>query len=374
MLRHLSRGFSFYLFKYAFKEIGFSFIFGSLIFLFIMLMFQVIRLSEFAVEHQVSLVDLWTIARSLLLSFTPIALPVSFLFCVLLGVSRANSDGEMIGFQAQGISLVSVFVPFCVLSLGLSFFVLYLSFYTVPKGNREFELMIEKVGNEKAMSALKPGVFLDGFFGLVLFAEQIVPVKNELKNVFIFDDREPENPLAITADSGLLQREASNGFLTLRLNQGTIYCEKKYEAPYQQKVNFDVYDINLKLKEAGNSWRAYSLPSYNYDQLIEQLRGVIPDPAHRRNVETEVHRRFSLSFSCLIFSALGFFIGILSHKGIRSTAVLICLLVALVYWLAYIVATGLASESRWPVSLLVWIPNLIFLIVSYLCYRKYRYR
>ncbi|NBY19744.1 YjgP/YjgQ family permease [bacterium] len=364
---------SWYLTKYMAVEVLGSFLMGTAIFLLIMLTFQAIRLSEFVVVHQVGMKDVGRISVYLMLSFVPIAVPIAFLFSVLMGISRANSEGEVVALQSNGISLFQMFLPLGIFSVVITLVTLYSALYSVPQGNRKFELLIEKLGNERAMAALKPGVFQEGFFGLVLFAEQIIPVKNELKKVFIYDERDESNPLAITAEAGLLKNIPQKSQLTLRLTQGSILVDSKKSEGPQQKIDFDVYDINLEMGERGNSWREYSPPSFNFDQLKTRLKETLPDPPMHRKLEVELHRRFSLSFACVVFAILGFVIGTRSNRGIRSTAVVLCLIVGLIYWLSYVGANALAL-SGWVVPWLgVWAPNVVFVGLGMWLYRKRAY-
>ena len=362
---------SWYLTKYVSKEVVFSFFSGTTIFLMIMLMFQAIRLSEFVVVHQVALKDVWRLSLYLGLSFLPIAVPIAFLFAVLMGISRSNSEGEILALQVNGISLPQIYFPIGLFSLLVTAFCLYTSLYTVPRGNRAFELLITKLGNERVMAALKPGVFTEGFFGLVLFAEQIIPIKNEMKRIFIYDEREEAHPLSITAQAGLLKSVPEKGVLTLRLSNGAIHVENKEVGGIQQKINFDVYDINLEVAATGEAWRAYSPPSFTYPQLKQRILETVHDPPHNRQLEVELHRRFSMAFSCFVFGALGFFIGTFSSRGIRSTAIIFCILVGVIYWLAYLAVNALAISGWVTPWIGVWVPNVVFLLVAYFCYRRY---
>lgn len=358
--------------KYVLSEILPSFFTGITIFLLIMLMSQAIRLSEFVVIHHVGMRDIGAMSVYMMTSFLPIAIPIAFLFAVLMGISRANSEGEILALQVNGISLRQIFFPVGVLSVVVSVVCLYAALYTVPQGNRSFELLITRLRNERVMEALKPGVFNGAFHGLVLFAEHIVPVKNEMKRVFIYDEREESHPLAITAQAGLLKFAPEQGVLTLRLTNGSIHEDKKVLDPTLLTIDFDVYDINLNVDQGGGGWRDYTMPSYTYPQLKQRLAETVPDPPMHRQFAVEIHRRFSLSFSCVVFAALGFFIGILSQRGMRGTATVLCLVVGLVYWLNILMANALAARGWGPPWLGVWFPNFAFTGVSYYCYRRYQ--
>lgn len=357
--------------RYLQREIVFSFVTGTTIFLLIMLLFQAIRLSEFVVVHQVSLWDVGKLSFHLLVSFLPLAVPIAFLFAVLIGIARANAEGELLALQVNGFSLPQVFFPLAVFSVLVSFTCLYLALYSVPQGNRKFELLFTKLMGQHVISQLKPGVFQSGFFGLTLYAEKIVPIKNEMKRVFLYDERELAHPLVITANEGILRGSAERGLITLRLTSGSIYVDKRSPDGPLRKLDFDVYDINLSVDVRGDVTRDYSPPSYTYPQLVKKIEEVKYDPGAQRELKVEFHRRFSLSFSCVVFAALGFFIGALSHRGARSIAVLLCLGVGLVYWLFYLAANALAARGVLSPWLGCWLANFVFLGVAYFCYRRY---
>lgn len=365
-----SRYFSWHVTRYMLKDVLFSFLVGTSIFLLIMLMFQVIRLSEFVVLHQVSVRDVGALCFDMMLSFVPIAVPVAFLFSVLMSISRANSEGEIVAFQVSGFSLKQLFSPVAALSLLVTAFCLWASLYFVPRGNRAFELLIERIGNEHVMSQLKPGIFQEGFFGLTLFAEHIVPLKNEMKRIFIYDEREENLPLIVTAQAGILRSSPERGSLTLRLSNGSIHVDRRRGDGIQQKIDFEVYDINLNIADRADGGREYSMPSYTYPQLKQRLKETVNDPQENRSLFVEIHRRISLSFSCIVFAALGFTIGTGNQRGVRSTAIVFCIFVALIYWIAYL-ATNALSSAGWVAPWLgIWVPNFLFLGLSYHFYRR----
>ena len=365
-----TRFLSWYLNKYLSREILFSFLGGTMIFLLIMLMFQAIRLAEFVVIHQVSLSDVGRLCIYLMLDFVPIAVTIAFLFSVLMGIARANSEGEILALQVNGFSLAQIFFPVGVFSVLVSTVCLFAALYAVPLGNRAFELLITKLNNQRVMAALKPGVFV-GFHGLVLFTEEIIPIKNEMKKVFLYDERDENYPLAITAEAGILRNMPEKGLLTLRLTNGSIHIDRKWLQTIQQKIDFDVYDINLALSSPGDAWRDYSPQSFTYRQLKLRIAETVHDVPQNRRLQAELHSRFSLAFSCIVFAALGFFIGTLSQRGVRSSAIIFCMAVGLIYWLSYITGDALASSGTIPPWLGIWFPNFFFSWVAWLCYRRY---
>ena len=370
MLSVRPRFFSWYVTKLLSLDIVSGFLSGTLILSLILLMFQAIRLSEFLVVHQASVKDIIVMFVNLMVSFLPISVPVAILFSVLTGISRANSEGEVLALQTSGFSPARIFFPLGIFTAVVAVVSVYLALYVVPRAHRRFELMIGQIDSERVMAALKPGVFLHGFYGLVLLAEHITPSRSEMKKVFIYDNRFSEQPLSITAQEGVLQDFVQDGIRTLRLKDGAIYLERAASGRAQQKINFRVYDINLELGESSAIWRDYSAPSYTYPHLLKRMSECGGDVTTYRRLQIELHRRFSMALSVVVFAIVGFLIGCRSQKLGRSAVIVLGLFVGLLYWVTYLMANALAVTG-WVLPWLgIWAPNLVLFILGLLGFRR----
>ncbi len=70
--------------RYIFVELLPAFFIGVVVFIFILLMFQVLRLTEFVLVHGVDIRTALKIVSYLTISFLPAVLPMSLLFAVLI--------------------------------------------------------------------------------------------------------------------------------------------------------------------------------------------------------------------------------------------------------------------------------------------------
>src|SRR5689334_19500940 len=91
--------------KYILIETLPSFVVGVVIFLFILLMFQALRLTEFVLVHGVSLGTVVQLMTYMSISFLPVILPMSLLFSVLITYGRLSSDAEIIAFKSLGLNM-----------------------------------------------------------------------------------------------------------------------------------------------------------------------------------------------------------------------------------------------------------------------------
>src|SRR5690606_16316942 len=111
-------------------------------FVFILLMFQVLRLTEFVLVHGVDWKASLSIMGYLTISFLPAVLPMSLLFAVLLTFSRLSSDSEIVAFKATGLHLGYLLVPALLLGIMVAAFSAHTAFFSAPWGNRQFEVMV----------------------------------------------------------------------------------------------------------------------------------------------------------------------------------------------------------------------------------------
>lgn len=320
--------------RYVLTEIGAPFLGGVAFFVFLFLMFQLLRLAEFFILHGVGGWILAKMVGLLALSFLPTALPVAFLIAVLMGFGRLSSDSELIALKANGISLGRLCAPIAGVSVLVVALSLGLNLSWVPWGESNFKNLLVKVGNTKVASSIKEGTFTAGFFDLLLFAEKVDSKSSLLQRVFIYDERDKKNPLAVVAQTGEIvplkthsELGASN---VLRLNNGSIHRNDPTTDSYQ-KVDFGEYRLYLKIDEgaANATWKPGQLP---YGRLISMIRAAPPGNLESRELWGELWRRIGIASTPLAFVFLGAGFGTVRTRSVRASAALVAFVTLVVYW------------------------------------------
>lgn len=345
--------------KYIFFEMLPSFLLGVVVFVFILLMFQALRLTEFILVHGVSMKTIMEIVIYLSVSFLPVILPMSLLFSILLTYGRLSQDSEIVAMKALGLELEHLLAPALLLAIVTTILSAQTSFYLAPWGNRQFEVLINELSRAKASVTIREGVFSEGFFDLVVYANKVDSNQGHLKNVFIYDERNPTSPLTIIAKEGELvqSKDPKNLSAALRLIDGDIH--RTTDSAYT-KIKFDTYDINLS-DNTQASHRSKSLQSMDIFELKAELQKTNLEPDQIKKIEIEFYRRWSLSFACLIFGLLGVGLGTTTNRrSAKSSGFVISLLVIISYWLMYIVSEGLARNVWMPTWVALWMVNALF--------------
>src|SRR4051794_35482679 len=91
--------------RYLLAEVIGPFFGGIVFFVFLSLMFQALRLTEFFIVHGVPGGTLSKMALLMSLSFLPTALPIAFLIAVLVAFGRLSADSELVALKANGLSV-----------------------------------------------------------------------------------------------------------------------------------------------------------------------------------------------------------------------------------------------------------------------------
>lgn len=344
--------------RYIFFEMIPTFVLGLMVFIFILLMFQALRLTEFVLIHGVSLETVGAILTYLSISFLPALFPMSLLFAVLMTYGRMSADSEMIALKASGLNMVSISIPAMMLAITVALLSAQTSFHLAPWGNRQFELLIGRLGQSQLTATIREGVFSEGFFDKVVYANKVDPKSGLLSDVFIYQEAQGELPLTIIAKRGeIIQENSLDGnSVLIRLSEGDIH--RKGET--HTKIKFDSYDIRMT-DNAIREERVKTPPSLTIEEISQRLERKDLSVEDVRVLKAEWHKRWAISIVCVIFGMLGVGLGTTTNRrSQKSSGMIISFGVVILYWIIYVTAEGLARSGKWPAGLAIWTPNVLF--------------
>lgn len=344
---------------------------GVCVFIFILLMFQMLRLTEFVLVHGVSIFTIIEIMLYLSISFLPVILPMSLLFAIMSTFNRLSADSEIIALRALGLNIWHISFPALALSSAVALVSAQTSFTMAPWGNRRFELLINEIAHAKVGATIKEGVFSEGFFNLVVYANKVDEAKGLLNQVFIYDERNENTPLTIIAQEGKIEHNNSRQGqeALLRLSKGNIHSTVN---DTYTKIDFEKYDINL-FEPIEVQEKQKSIQSLTLHELQQRKNDTSFDKKYLTKVTMEFHRRIAISFGCLIFGFLGVGLGISKNRRSgKSSSLVMCLVVLVTYWLAFVGVEGLSQNHVVPANVGVWGVNSVFGLLSFLSIYRHR--
>lgn len=356
---------------YIITEVAGPFLGGVVFFSFIFLMFQTLRLAEALIEHSVPLSILLKMVSLMIITFLPFALPLAFLIAVLVAFGRLSSDSELVAMKANGMSIHRLAAPALALSLVVAALSAGLNLEWVPTSKAELKGTLLRLTNTKPIATIKEGTFTSGFFDLLLYAEKVDQKTNGMEKIFIYDERDPKNPLAIVARSGEIVPVKVDSDLgasiALRLYDGDIHSNDIRQGIYQ-KTSFRVYQVFLQINAGANTaiGKATMKP---YHELKANLL-TETDPQKLREFRTEIVKRLMTALTPFLFVLIGIGYGTVRGRAVRSGAALVSLAIIVPYYLLQSGFENLAYTGKLAPMLAMAVPNLFLLIIGVLGYRK----
>lgn len=355
--------------QYIFFEMLPSFILGLLVFISIILMFQVLRLTEFALVHGVAMKVIAEIIGYVVISLLPVLFPMALLFSILLTYGRLSQDSEIVAMKASGLHMGVLLLPALVLAILVGIISAQMSFNIAPWGNRQFEVLYSRLASTKAGAVIKEGTFSEGFFDMVVYANKVDSKKGHLEKVFIYDEKSGDIPLTIIAKEGEILADPVNPGheVLLRLKNGEIHRQ----AQNHTKISFDSYDVRfstpLNIQEREKSPQSLTLQEVR-GRLKEDLS---KDPDLERTLRTEYHKRIAITVLCLVFAMIGVGLGTnTNRRAAKAGGMILCIGLIIFYWVLYIAAEGMARGGTAPVALAIWTPNVIFAFLGLRALKK----
>jgi LPS export ABC transporter permease LptF len=334
---------------------------------------NLLRRLEDLTELGANLADVLAVAVRLLVILTTYALPISFLFGVLVALGRLGADHEVLATRALGVSLAQLAAPVLALAVLASALSGWLLLRTEPLARRS---LIERIGEVATRGGLiRPGDFtrLDKRGDRVLFVDRRSR-DGELAGVLLSDRSNPERPFTVLAGSGAFRfdRESATGFLELR--DGDVHLEPGGAGSDRtQRIAFRRFEYAFDLSRMTNLGLERLKPR---DLTGAELREVLayfdehgaapPQAREQRREEYEVQqqRRLALPFAPLAFAALALPLGLGRRRGARSLGALLCAVIAFGYYVLLNAGTAYATSGQLPAAVALWVPNLACALIA----------
>jgi lipopolysaccharide export system permease protein len=358
---------------YILTEFFTPFLGAIMFFLFIFLMFQALRLAEFFIIHGVGGLLLGKLTGLMIMSFLPLALPVSFLIAVLVGFGRLSADSELVAMKATGFSLRRMAVPIFAISVIVATVSLCMNLEWVPWSQRTFKKTLIKVSNTKVVSSIKEGTFTSGFFDLLIFVDKVDSKSNKLHHVFLYDETDAKNPKTVIAKTGeIIQVKSENDLGTaavLDLFDGNVHRNNPEDQTYEM-MDFSEQKQFLHAEEGADT-TVMKPDYYSFHDLMQKIHETQDNEFHGREWRGELWRRLSTAISPILFVLLGIGFGTVRTRAVRASAAVVAVITLTVY---YALQTfGTLYLGRWlmvPSWILLSLANFVVAIAGIYSFKR----
>lgn len=356
-------------FYYILSQVIPTFILGIVIFIFIMLLFQFLKLTELILIHDVAISTILQLLASSAISLLPMIMPMSLLFAVLLTYSRLSTDSEIVALRALGYSPFFLSIPAVVFSVIIGVISAQTLFNLGPIAKLNFKELSGTIASQEVMSRIEAGTFAEKFFGLVLYTNTIDKDKNLMQDLFIFDSRNPKNPIAVVAKEGRITTDMNmlSQSTSILLSNGDMY---KLGSESHTKVRFDTYNLSISSLTSKNS-DEQDPDTYTLGELKRLLAKPDLPKAQYIKFESEYLGRWALATSCILFGFLGSALGSQTNRrSSASSGFIVSVICIILYWVLYVIANSLAGKMIAPPIVSLWMPNAVFLVLTIWAWRR----
>ena len=197
---------------------------------------------------------------------------------------------------------------------------------------------------------------------------------NKLENITVFEMNDKALPVKVTyARTGMLEADLANKQILMHLYQAR-YQERDAKDPFnvhkiRDGINMVEGTLPISLEELYEKEKKRPYRSaLSIEQLLEQLKS--EDKRERSASRTELNKRFSFPFACVAFAIIGVPLGVTAHRRETSVGFAMALIVATTYFLFVIIGDTLRGNPHAHPELLVWFPNVLFIVLGALLFRR----
>lgn len=292
--------------------------------------------------------------------------PLFVFIAVIFFTSKLAGNSEIISMLAAGVSFKRLMRPYMVSAAIISVMTFFLGAYIIPKGTiirQNFESMYK---NKKKITAAE-NVQLQVGKGVIAYIQHY---DNNLKKGY-----------------GFCLDKFENKKLVSHLTATEIQYDTISDTKYHWKVsNWRIRQLKgLRETITSGASKDTTIMMEPTDLVFSkgqqetftspQLRDYITKQIDRGSgnvvqYEVEYHKRIATSFASFILATIGLSLSSRKRKGGMGMYLGIGLALSFTYIMLQTVSATFAINANTPPMLAAWIPNIVFTIVAYFCYRK----
>ena len=292
--------------------------------------------------------------------------PLFVFIAVIFFTSKLAGNSEIISMLAAGVSFKRLMRPYMISAAIISIMTFYLGAYVIPKGTiirQNFETMYK---NKKKNTAAE-NVQLQVGKGVIAYIQHY---DNNLKKGYGFCLDKFENKKLVShmtaseiqydtiSDSKYHWKARNWRIRQLRGMKETITSGALKDTVVMMEPTDLVYS-----KGQQETFTSPQLKEYISKQIDRGSGNVV-------QYEVEYHKRIATSFASFILTTIGLSLSSRKRKGGMGLYLGIGLALSFTYILLQTVSSAFAVGANTPPMLAAWIPNIIFTVVAYFCYRK----
>lgn len=301
---------------------------------------------------------IWQLSLALVPNVIAFTCPMAVLIGVVIGLTRMQSDSELIALRAAGVGNVQITFPFLILGVVLSLFTFYINSNGVPFAAKAVKKIALQTALYKLESPIEPGVFNTEINGYTIYVKDGDIEKGTWKNIFIYyEDADNKNTRLITSKEGRIDSKDDNSEIVLEnASVNTILTGKTLPKLVSEEIREVRFPIETKRAEF---IQKLSKSEESPEELgLADLANFARRKTGKEKTEAQIlwQRRIILSVTPLIFAILGVSLVVRFNRGGQGFGVILALLSLLIHYLLTLLGEQLARTNQITVQAAGLIP------------------
>lgn len=324
----------------------------------IVVLSQLIRLLGESVSGALAVEGVLALLGFSALNYLPVLLSLSLFIAVLLTLTRAYRDSEMVVWLSAGIGLTRWIRPVLWFALPMVGLIALLSLVLSPWALTKAEEFKRRLNSRDDVAVATPGTFRESRQAdRVYFIENVEKGQSRVGNIFVQSEQHGKVG-TIMAQQGL-QEIVPNGDRFLVLLNGTRYEGTPGQLDFKT-IEFERYAMRIEAAEA----RAQAPPLQSLSTLY-----LLRNPSSW-NI-SELEWRVGLPLSALLLTLLAIPMGYVNPRAGRSLNLLMALVIYMIYSnMISVTNSWVGQQKMGPVLGLVGIHGLMLVLVALLFYQR----
>lgn len=292
--------------------------------------------------------------------------PLFVFIAVIFFTSKLAGNSEVISMLAAGVSFKRLMRPYMISAAIISVMTFFLGAYVIPKGTiirQNFETMYK---NKKKNTSAE-NVQLQVGKGVIAYIQHY---DNNLKKGYGFclDKFEDKKLVSHMTASEIQYDTISDSKYHWKARNWRI---RQLKGMRETITSGSVKDTTIMMEPTDLVFSKGQQETFTSPQLKDYISKQIDrGSGNVVQYEVEYHKRIATSFASFILTTIGLSLSSRKRKGGMGMYLGIGLALSFTYIMLQTVSSTFAINADTPPMLAAWIPNIIFTVVAYFCYRK----
>ena len=292
--------------------------------------------------------------------------PLFVFIAVIFFTSKLAGNSEIIAMLAAGVSFKRLLRPYMISAALIAAVNFYLGGYVIPKGNQvKMDFEAKYKNKERNLSASNVQLMVQP--GVIAYLQQYDDV-TKTGYGFSLDKFENKKLVSHMTASVIRYDSISDSRYHWKAQSYKIRTLKGLRAEIESGAVIDTLIQMEPMDLVFSKGQQETLTSTELSDYISKQveRGSVNVVQY----EVEYHKRIATSFASFILTMIGVSLSSRKRKGGMGMYLGIGLALSFGYILLQTISATFAINADTPALLAAWIPNLLYVIIAYFCYRQ----